>query len=170
MIGPTQMDSNVNGVQEHPYVLDQQNEWLQTQFHSPDWTHFITLTTTQSTTPQSLEKSFLWWIRRLENLNQKRVNYLYSIEKSSPSHLHIHCVLGNVSGLSINQIKNLWSHIGFSRISLFDHDLQSGGIRYVMKDVLDGTSLGFGEKLKGMTNHHSHRRENQRNQTQENHP
>ena len=151
MFGQIQTNSIKGGVQEHPYVLDQQNKWLQTQFHSPDWSHICHLTTTHSTNPHSLEKSFLWWIRRLENLNQKRVNYLYSIERSSPAHLHIHCVIGNVSGFTINQIKNLWSHIGFSKISLFDHDQIQGGIRYVLKDVLDSTSVGFGHKLKGMT-------------------
>ena len=163
MVGPTRTNSITSGVQEYSYVShqgsqDQINEWLRS-FHSSEWSHLCHLTTTQSTTQHSVEKSFRWWIRRLENLNQKRVNYLYSIEMSSPTHLHIHCVLGNISNLSITQMKNLWSHIGFSKISLFDHDLQSGGIRYVMKDVIDGTSLGFGQKLKGMTftNDHSTR-------------
>jgi len=160
MVGPTRTNSITSGVQEYSYVShpgtqDQINEWLRS-FHSREWTHICHLTTTTPHGVHSVEKSFRWWIRRLENLNQKRVTYLYSIEQSSPTHLHIHCVLGNISNLSITQMKNLWSHIGFSKISLFDHDLIHGGIRYVMKDVIDGTSLGFGQKLKGMTFKNDH--------------
>ena len=151
MLGSQDTDSMTGGVQGHSYVRNQQDQWLERSFHSSEWTHICHLTTTQSITQESLEKSFQWWIRRLENFNQKRVNYLYSIERSSPTHLHIHCVLGNIQEVSIDQMKDLWSHIGFSKISLFDHDQIQGGIRYVMKDVLDSTTLVWGHKLKGMT-------------------
>ena len=151
MLGSQNTDSIQDEVQEHSFVREQQDQWLERSFHSPEWTHFCHLTTTKPFGTPYIEESLRWWFRRLENFNQKRVNYLYSIEQSSPTHIHIHCVLGNLSGVSIHQIRNLWSHLGFSKISLFDHDQIQGGIRYVMKDVLDSTTLGWGHKLKGMT-------------------
>lgn len=159
-----------NGTPMERIQKNEINEWL----NSPDWTHIGTLTHPHQIGVFGLRNQFRWFIRRLENFNQTKVNWFYEIERTTPTHLHIHFLLGNIRKVSIDRMKNLWFEKTGSiqnRISLFDHDRVLEGIGYTTKEILSRDhSLDWDLNLKGMTNHHSNRSENQLNQTQENHP
>ena len=126
-------------------------EWL----NSPEWTHIGTLTHPHHLGVFGLRSQFLWFVRRLENLNQTRVNWIYSIERTTPTHLHIHFLLGNIKKISIDRMKNLWFRKTGSRVNkirLFDHDQRSEGIGYTTKEILSPNSLDWDLNLKGLTN------------------
>ena len=97
-----------------------------------DWNVIGTLTTKNSLKKGTLEKRLLKWVRRLENLNQKRVNYVFNIEQVEFGKPHVHFVLGNISDeLTIKEMRSHWKS-GHSKITLYDSSL--GGLSYTLKE------------------------------------
>ncbi len=97
-----------------------------------DWTHIGMLTTKNHHKPINLEGAFSKWIRRLENLNQKRVNHLFNIERTEAGTPHIHFLLGNVSdALSEKEMERHWGR-GIADIEQYDRS--EGGLFYTLKE------------------------------------
>jgi hypothetical protein len=98
-----------------------------------EWTHIGTLTVRHKWTKFNLEEAFQGWIRRLENDNQMRVNYVYNIEETEFGRPHVHFLLGNISGvLTVRRIRDLWGR-GHSEVQLYNP--AEGGLFYVLKEM-----------------------------------
>ena len=97
------------GLDERFRVRDALAEWLKPY----DWSHFGDLTRRHDGlskgkwSEHKWAKDFKLFIRRLENVNQQRVNYAYNIERTHPEHVHLQILLGNISdSLTIQQIRS----------------------------------------------------------------
>lgn len=117
-------------------VSDHLGSWLDTY----KWSHIGTLTSRDPMSRDGWVRSFRKWIRRLENVNQKRVNFGFNIEETHSGHVHLHFVLGNISdGVTIERIRSLWdvkNHL-LSKVNRFKDDSSLQGLRYTFKDIHD---------------------------------
>ena len=106
---------------------------LQDELNKYKWSHICHLTFKYPKAIDTVKKQFARWIRGLEQENQKRVNWFYSIEQHLTGLPHLHALLGNTHTLKIDRLKTKWIW-GNRRIQLYDQT--KGGLFYVTKDIL----------------------------------
>ena len=86
---------------------------------SLEWDHLVTLTTKRPWLPTRLQASFREaFIRPLERLAQRRIDWFLRLEESARHHPHLHALLFGTSDLTCRDLQSRWPK-GYSRVSVF---------------------------------------------------
>lgn len=104
-------------------------DWLRLQA----WDHFATLTFSNPASAEGAANGFRSYVRHLESLAKRAVNYFASVESGSLNdRIHVHAVLAGTEALTVLQIGAAW-RCGHATVRLFDPGLD--GIAYVAKSL-----------------------------------
>ena len=75
------------------------------------------------------------FIRRLEQLAQRRVDYVYALERGTGGRWHIHALLNGTESLTCEHVGAAWD-AGRADVQVYDPRRRAA--RYVVKDAGDG--------------------------------
>ena len=99
-----------------------------------EWSHFVTLTSRLSMTPDHLRREFVsGYVRRLARMAQGPVPWFYVVERSAGMP-HLHALLARTDDLSLEEIRRAWK-LGFTDAERYD--ARRGAAYYLTKEMVD---------------------------------
>ena len=105
-------------------------EWIEGRA----WDHYATLTTAKPVTRSRLFTMFRnRFVRKLEQLAQRRIDWLLVVEgDSARKHIHLHALLYSTARLRVPDIQHRWG-LGRSRVEIYRPF--GGAAPYMAKDL-----------------------------------
>lgn len=98
------------------------------------WSHFVTLTTRLTMTPDQLRREFVsGYVRRLARVAQGPVPWFYVVERGAGMP-HLHALLGGTEDLSLEEVRRAW-RLGFTDAERYDAG--RGAAYYLTKELVD---------------------------------
>jgi len=96
------------------------------------WRHYATLTDDYGNSPASLLRQGRKFIRRLESMARRRVDYFLIVEGARCGFPHLHALLLGTDFLTVKEMERAW-RLGFTSIRRYDPT--RGAADYVAKEL-----------------------------------
>ena len=96
------------------------------------WSRFVTLTFTHAPSPDTARRSFLKWVRRIEQRAGTGLDWFFALEASPAGRLHVHALVGSTAPVAMHDFKGAWT---FGRADVQRYDPFRGARAYLVKEM-----------------------------------